>query len=189
MFIKSESPQARQSQQMITDGLLSLMTLYPYEDITITQICQESQVARRTYYRNFEFKIDILDYYLDNMFQNYLSNYYDSKLTMHQDLKCYFEFLLQHKNFLALLDKHNLFYLLNKTYTRSLSPFLNVPKVRGIVRKPKFDIYVLGFITSTICSNISLWIKNDFEESSDMMADLTTVFLSGLKNDVNDDIS
>ena len=40
MYIKSKNSQALQSQQMITDALLKLMMLYPFDNITITQICQ-----------------------------------------------------------------------------------------------------------------------------------------------------
>jgi AcrR family transcriptional regulator len=185
MFIKSENPQAHQSQQLIADALLSLMTIYPYEEITITQICQKAQVARRTFYRNFEFKIYILEYYIDNMIQKYLADYYDPELTMQEELKYFFDFLLQHKEFWVLLDRHNLFYLLNNALTRYLTQFLYVPKIMVTIREPKLDIYVLGFITSTLCSNISLWVKNNFEVSSDMMVDLTTIFLSGLQNALN----
>lgn len=169
MFILSNSPQAYRSQQMIGDALLKLMTIYPYENITITQICQEAQVARRTFYRNFEFKIDILEYYLDHMFKTYLTDYYDPVLTMEEDLKCYFDFLLQHKFFLVALDQHNLFYLLNKTHTIYFSEFLYLPKIIDTVKEPELDLYVLGFIISTLCSNISLWVKNNFEVSSDII--------------------
>ena len=185
MFILSNSPQAHRSQQMIGDALLKLMTIYPYENISITQICQEAQVARRTFYRNFEFKIDILEYYLDHLFKIYLSDYYDPMLSMTEDLKCYFNFLLQHKNLLVALDQHNLFYLLSKAYTIYFSEFLYLPKIIDTVKEPELDLYVLGFIISTLCSNISLWVKNNFELSTDIMVDLTTVFLSGLKNAEN----
>lgn len=182
MFNKSKNNQVCQSQQMITDALLSLLQTFQYEDITITQICNEAQVVRRTFYRNFEFKGDILEYYIDNMFQQYISTYYDSKLNMQQDLKCYFDFLLQHKDFLILMDKHNFFYLFNKTYSKYISQFLYIPKIIDTVKEPKLEVYVLAFISSTICSNISLWVNNRFSTSSTIMASLTTVFLSGLKN-------
>ncbi|WP_320163913.1 TetR-like C-terminal domain-containing protein [uncultured Trichococcus sp.] len=182
MYIISENPQAHQSQKMIADALLKLMQIYPYEDITITQICQEAQVARRTFYRNFEFKIDVLEYSLGILFQNYLSNYFDSNFTMRQELECYFEYLFQNKDFFTLLDKHNLFHIVNKTHTLFFSQFIYISKIIDTLKEPKLTPYVLGFISSTICSNIQFWVKNNFDVSFEIIAALTTVFLSGLEN-------
>ena len=184
MHIKSENLQALQSQQMITDALISLMKAYPYNDITITQICQEAQVVRQTFYRNFESKIDILEVYLDNMFQNYSSDYLDSEL-MYQQLKNFFDYLLKYKDFLTLIEKNNLFFLLNRTLTIYISKFLVVSQFMETVDEPKLHVYVLDFIVSTLCSIISLWVKNGFEDSSEKLKNLARTFFSGLENAMN----
>jgi len=184
MHIKSENLQALQSQQMITDALISLMKAYPYNDITITQICQEAQVVRQTFYRNFESKIDILEVYFDNLFQNHLSDYSYSEV-MYQQLKSFFDYLLLHKEFLILIEKNNLFFLLNRTLAKYISKFSAVSKFIETIAEPKLDIYVLDFIVSTLCSILSLWVKNDFEDSSEKLKNLARTFFSGLENPMN----
>jgi len=185
MYIKSRNLQALQSQQMITEALLSLMNAYPYSDITITQICQEAKVVRQTFYRNFEFKIDILEFYLDNMFQRFILDYPNDRKDMYHQLISFFDYLIIHKNFLILIMKNNLFFLLNKTITNNISKFSYVPKIIETIKAPKLDIYVLAFIASTICSILSLWVKNDFKESTKMLANLAKTFLSGIKKEMN----
>lgn len=39
----------------------------PFQQITVTEICQEAAIGRKTFYRNFELKEDVLDFYLDHL--------------------------------------------------------------------------------------------------------------------------
>lgn len=184
MYIKRENLQALRSQQMITNALLSLMKSYPYEDISITQICEEAQVVRRTFYRNFEAKIDILEFYLDNMIKQYSIDYLNIKLDMYDLLKNYFEFSLLHKEFLLQLEKNNLFFLLDKSIKRSIYKFIEMPKIKETIADPALDDYVLGFIASTASSLLSLWVKNNFKEATETLAKLAETFFSGLEKAV-----
>lgn len=181
MYIKSENLQALQSQLMITNALLLLMKTNTYDDITITQICQEAEVVRQTFYRNFESKTDILELYLENMFQRFKSEHLDFETEVYQTLKDFFEYLIPHKNFLLLLEKNNLFFLINKTTIANINRLSFIPKIVETIKEPSLDIYALDFITSTICSILSIWVKNDFAESTEMLANLATAFLSGFE--------
>lgn len=75
----SQNPSAIHSKKEITDTLLQLMNTYSYNDITVKQIILESQVARKTFYRNFLSKDDVLEAYIDSIMQQYIyirfSNY------------------------------------------------------------------------------------------------------------------
>jgi AcrR family transcriptional regulator len=183
MYIKSENPQTLQSKQMITDALLRLMRIYSFEDITITQICQEAQVVRQTFYRNFEMKTDILEFYLDNLFQKYISDHSKSEIDTYQQIKSFFDYLILRKDFLILIEKNNLFFLFNKSLNKTISIVISISneeKNPKTIKNPIYETYVLGFLASTICSILSLWIKNDFEESPEMLADMAMTFFNGL---------
>ena len=56
----SKNPSAIRSQEEITQALLSLMHKHPYGEITVKQIILEARLARKTFYRNFESKDDVL---------------------------------------------------------------------------------------------------------------------------------
>lgn len=68
----SQNPSAIRSKKEITDTLLQLMDTYSYNDITVKQIILESQVARKTFYRNFLSKDDVLNAHIDNIMQQYV---------------------------------------------------------------------------------------------------------------------
>lgn len=69
----SQNPSAIRSKQEITDTLLRLMQTYPYNQITVKQIILEAHVARKTFYRNFLSKDDVLDSYLNHIMFQYAS--------------------------------------------------------------------------------------------------------------------
>ena len=62
---------AIKSQNWIANALLKLMESHPYKDITVTQICEEANLVRKTFYRNFDSKEDILHFILDNLFNDF----------------------------------------------------------------------------------------------------------------------
>ena len=51
------------SKEKLLKGLLDLLEQKDYDDITISEICQEAGVSRMAFYRNFEAKENILDAY------------------------------------------------------------------------------------------------------------------------------
>ena len=57
---KTKNPSAIRSQKDITKALLNLMNEYPYEEISVKQILIDAKLARKTFYRNFESKDDVL---------------------------------------------------------------------------------------------------------------------------------
>ncbi len=181
MYTLNENHQALQSQHMITNALLSLMATYTYEEITITQICQEAQVSRQTFYRNFEFKNDILEFHLDNIIHGYTSTFPNNNHTdTYQHLYGLFVYLQSYKDFLKLLKQNNLFFLLNKAIVANILNSFNTSNLIYSDKERNLNSYVSDFIASTICSIISRWVENNFKESSQTLAKLMRKFLSAI---------
>lgn len=179
MYNQSKNLQVTQSQQLIAKGLMDLMREYPFEEITITQICQQAQVARLTFYRNFDAKIDILEYYIDAIFYEYFTKYYSSTVDIRQEITSSFDFLLIHRYFLVLLPKNDLLHLLYKAFRKYMSQFIRLHQIVDKTRLPDIDHeYVLEYVSASICATISLWIRNGFKEKPESLASLVKVFLS-----------
>lgn len=60
---------AEQSKQKMVQALLTIMEQYDYKEITITQIAQEAQLSRKTFYRLFSSKDEILSLFFEGLFQ------------------------------------------------------------------------------------------------------------------------
>ena len=108
-MIEKINPSVIRSKQFITEALLELMTEEDFNSIKITEITRRAQVDRKTFYRNFESKEDILIQYGDLLAQEFIK-----KIKATSELNCYkvgliyFEFWLQHLEFLKLLLRQNL---------------------------------------------------------------------------------
>jgi len=179
MYALNENQQAIESRQQIRDALLTLMRQIPYQEISITQICQQANVVRQTYYRNFEFKGDILAFHLDVLFKQFFDKYYTG-VGMLTQLKSFFGFMYQNREFLLLASKNDLFFMINRTITENIAKFVSIHEISN-VDDPRAERYVTGFIAGTICSLLSLWAEHGFEESAEWMSGLASRFLSGLQ--------
>jgi len=66
------NPKAEQSKKWLTKALLQLMGEKEYNSITIKEIADRAQLARRTYYRNFNSKDEIISQYCDKICDQYM---------------------------------------------------------------------------------------------------------------------
>lgn len=69
---QTKNPTALQSQKWILQALLDLMLEYDYDKISVSEICRKAMLDRRTFYRNFDSKQDLLDHYIGQLRRQYL---------------------------------------------------------------------------------------------------------------------
>jgi len=60
------------SRNCLADAFVDLLEENTYEDISIQDIVDKAGFSRMAYYRNFNSKHEIIDYYLDNLFGTYI---------------------------------------------------------------------------------------------------------------------
>lgn len=86
---------------MIADALFSLMKRKPFQQITVTEICEEAAIGRKTFYRNFELKEDVIDFQLDRLCEQYGKEIVG--MNSEQHLRHHFEFIQKHSDFFIAL--------------------------------------------------------------------------------------
>lgn len=69
---RSSNPIAVRSRAMLREALLDLMREGPYRAITVTQLCERAQVGRKTFYRNYEEKDEVLREYLAELASGFI---------------------------------------------------------------------------------------------------------------------
>jgi len=67
MYRKCATEISALHQRQVTGSLLELMQKMPYEDITVTQLCQTAGVTRRVFYHLFSSKAGALHALIDHM--------------------------------------------------------------------------------------------------------------------------
>lgn len=167
---QSANPSAVRSCKMLADALLLLMNEKPYQEISIKDIAEKADLNRRTFYRNFASKDDILFYYGKQLIEQ-LGKSIQSKglYTFHSISESYFEFWLLNLDFLKLLQKNNLLYFLFEQfdqYHNQLHLFLPNATHK---EETQFSIaFALGGFWSTLVQ----WLNTGATQSPKDMADL-----------------
>ena len=179
---ESTNPSAIRSQIEITVALIVLMKKYPYSEITVKQILLESKLARKTFYRNFESKDDVLY----SLIKRTLRDYFMIVNTAEGDvLTTIFSYVENYQELLLLLDKNNMLYLplqcmneygpfLRSTLLSERNPFNNL--FEGLNSE-----YLMGLNIGAIWNVISLWIHRGMKESPDEVRDTIYQYLTRLK--------
>ena len=165
---KSENPSAVRSRKEIMQALLALMRIHPSSEVTVKQIILEAKLARKTFYRNYESKDDVLI----SMIKDTLHSYYDIVNTGVSDvLPTVFSFAEKNRETLLLLDKNNMLHivlqcmneygpLLRREFVSPSNPFNKL--FEGLDSD-----YLMAFNIGAFWNVIAMWIHRGMDESPD----------------------
>ena len=105
-MLQSNNPTALQSQGWIIQALLDLMEITEYDKISVSAICRKANLDRRTFYRNFDSKTDVLEEYIRLLGEEYIKLYsaIDNPCS-YIAVKIFFEFWSRHLNFIKKIKK------------------------------------------------------------------------------------
>lgn len=174
MYKKQINKTALQSQRMITDALLELMENQPFVRITITQICDRAGVGRKTFYRNFELKEDVIEFRLDELCAVYEKGLLG--IPLERRMGYHFAFLKEHADLLILLNHHGLRSMINTKFS------VFMPETMPLWSEdPVKQQYLSEYITAGIDAIMTRWIMRDFQESLEDILALAQLAQSGLQ--------
>lgn len=167
----SMNPSAIRSREMLTNALLKLMQEKPYQEINIKDISIKADLNRRTFYRNFTNKDEIIIYH-GNKLVSQLGKNIQSKGDYSFPAICeaYFEFWLLNLDYLTLLKKNNMLYFLFEHfehYHEKLHIFL--PDTHS---HKEYEQYSTAFALGGFWSILVQWLNTGAKHSPKHMANL-----------------
>lgn len=177
MYKKQTSTVALQSQKWIAQALLQLLEQYSFKEITITQICLEAGLARKTFYRNFRTKEDIIHYIIDQLFLSF-QTVFDIKTTPPLEIFThYYEYWAKEKRLLTILHRDELFYLLTRKYVEYVDSvnLYFIQSQNGTFAE--LESYAVRFIAGGMVSILEHWLECGFKEPIDKLTQLTETLL------------
>ena len=157
-----------QHQKQVEEALLELMQKLPYEDITVTQLCQTAKLSRRVFYHLFNNKAGALHALLDHTILNMES--------WHPEIRDdALRFFLYWKSQVPLLDALRDNQMTGLLLERMLESVINESydlrswlKRNGWSREKDIIIFHL----SGIMGLVFRWYYSGFQESPEEMAAL-----------------
>lgn len=169
MYKKVTNPIAIQSQKHICETMLVLLQQMPFDDITITQLCQEASLVRKTFYRNFETKEDVLICMLDYHLLEYLQELPEYVWDTTQFLTHFFTFWKGKYDYLKTLQENNLFYLLNRLYLHYLEELSSLLTQSNLEWFSDRNNYPIVFYYGGLCNLMAYWISRECQDSLDQI--------------------
>lgn len=107
--MKKPNPIAEQSKQWLAQSLFQLLEKQTYPEITILRISENAQLARRTFYRNFCSKEDVVIYSCTQLCEEYI-RYLDQDIdySIQHIINAYFTYWQEHIDYLTVLTNNKL---------------------------------------------------------------------------------
>jgi probable dihydroxyacetone kinase regulator len=90
-------PSRKNTKKVLADELRSLMQIYPFEQITVTQLCESCGVNRKSFYYHYKDKYDVINQIFDNEMMN--SSLSSRNLSGWIYLRCLCEYFYENREF------------------------------------------------------------------------------------------
>ncbi len=179
---KKENPLAVQSKLWILSALLELMKEQPYNNISIKELTAKATLDRKTFYRHFKRKEDVLYLVIQEACEKYvfeLNKLYElDKLNTYETTKAYFSVCMQYTDFFELLDRNGMLLLVLTKFDEYLTS-LNEMFLMNQTYRPKSDYELIyqagGFWNVTVH-----WIRNGSKETPEELAKIVSTFMISL---------
>jgi len=174
MYRKCATETSVQHQRQVTEALLALMQKMPYEDISVTQLCQEAGITRRIFYHLFSNKTGALHALVDCKILDIGSHYQD----MDRDTLRFFLYWKSQKGFLDALAENGLSGLLLEQLVGSVltedQELLYWLQQRGW---ENYSQDVIIYILSGLMGLVYSWYYSGFRKTPEEMAALVEQIL------------
>lgn len=165
MYFKHTNKTAIRSQHMIADALLSLMERKRFQQITVTEICEEAAIGRKTFYRNFELKEDVIDFQLDELCAEFEQEMIGK--SPEEQLFFYFSFSQRHIRFFQAMYLNELFPTLQRKFSKYLPATMPIWS-----KNPVDQEYFSRFVIAGIQAIMQVWVERGFQENIEKVVEL-----------------
>lgn len=172
---------AEQSRQWLIDAFFELLKTKPYSGITVKDISEKAQLSRRTFYRSFKDKEQLLDYYGDKTVHSYLdklSTISTNNMSFEQVLTVFFTFWYTQRSEIRSLIKQNLFMTLLTKLSPQSAKLYDVFQAPWHIKGTKQEInYVMSFAFGGFWNILNIWL---IQENPDPPEKVANVLLKAL---------
>ncbi|MGH4038251.1 MAG: TetR/AcrR family transcriptional regulator [Sphaerochaeta sp.] len=178
MFIENyKEANISRSECWIINALLKLLKEFPFDVLTITEICQEADVSRVTFYRYFDNKEAILLKYIKILGTDYLAKLQENEnITYELVIHSYFSYWLKEKEFLIILKNNNLENLILEEHSIIEKHLNSIENLNPNFTQNSYSnleiLYVRAYTFSGLWRILFLWLSRDFNESVDIMTEI-----------------
>lgn len=175
MYKRCQTEQSAARQREMEQGLLQIMQKFQYEEISVSDLCKEIGVPRKSFYRYFSGKEGALYSLIDRALMDY--DVYNTRVIPEdgesplQYMRQVFDYWIHHKDLLDALEKSNLSGVLIQRamiFTNDLDTLPNFMQIGD----RRLREYGTMFMICGLMTMIVQWHHDGFYKSPEEMAQL-----------------
>ena len=181
MYKQCKTEQSALRQRQLELGLLQAMLSRRYEDISVSDLCDQMEVPRKSFYRYFSSKDGCLYALLDHTMMEFFESGAGSLGLVQgsalRDLDRYFVFWKERRELLDALQRNALSGILVE---RAMEMALREQMVPRYIRSWTLDLQQLAmsFVVSGLLSMVIQWHAQDFRTTEQEMTHIAVTMLT-----------
>jgi AcrR family transcriptional regulator len=169
MYKICHTEESSRRQRALEQGLLKAMGAQPYARITLTELCRDLQIPRKSFYRYFPTKEDCLlalvDHTLSDCNDTALRGW-DGSTTLDEPVQLrFFTYWMEHRDFLDMIRENNFQHLLLDRTTAIVDRMKENRVADGFAREQ-----VEYFVAHGLMTTVLRWHHFGFPSSPEEMA-------------------
>lgn len=181
MYKLCKTEQSASRQRALEAGLLAAMGSHHYEEISVSDLCDQLQIPRKSFYRYFSSKDGALQALLDHTlmeYETYAMVTTGEARTVQSELERFFRFWIHHKPLLDALQRSNLSGLLIERAIAYALTGVFMP--RRFLPQDTRDVqeHVTAFAVCGLMSMVLSWHHNGYSQPESHMAKLAVRLVS-----------
>lgn len=163
-------------KQCITEALLELMKEKDFKEITISEISKKAGTSRMAYYRNYNYKEDILNDHMSNLIDDYNNMRKEHLDTIYNRFLFAYKFIKDNSDFIISMENSNLSVIIQNKINEYMKTYY---KNSDESVTEKYRLYILS---GGLYNSSKMWILNGTKESPEMLAE---IFVNRLFNNTD----
>lgn len=180
MYKQCRTEQSAARQRALMEGLLEAMSQQHYDEITVSSLCEQMQIPRKSFYRYFSSKEGALHALIDHAlldYESFVTN--GDKQGMERDLERLFAYWLHKKKLLDALEKSGLSgVLVNRAVGHSVLESMRERRFLP-VEEQYAQQYITLFAVSGLMSMVIQWHHDRYPQKPSQMAQIAIRLVTG----------
>ncbi len=175
MYKRCPTEKGAAQQRILEETLFSMMQEIPYADISVRGLCEQAGISRKTFYRLYEKKDDVLVALIDHTYRSYIHFQMPEEQIVPgplKDLQNFFYYWKQQNILLEVLKaNHKSSLLIERSVAHIQEEDRNILHFIG-AENPRCSREIVLFFVSGCMALVIDWHETGYQKSVAEMADI-----------------
>lgn len=169
----------KKTKVMLINALVDLMGKKSIDDLTITEIADHAQVGRRTFYRHFQKKEEILIEYIKILLDEFIRGVQENGIKDSDEIiREFFRYWYEHKDFINRLRDNRVCYLLILVGEQLVDDEEFIRKAEGYLNGREHCKLKITFLVAGTFRVLQRWIYDDMRYTPDEISKVVAELVS-----------